>query len=132
MDSGAITHAVKKGFITGIKLDKDSKPDFCEPCANAKSARQPFLKESKTRATNYRECMHWDLWGPASVKSLNGNSYVAAQIDNATRETHTSKNRKARLLSHTKLMKPTSILKLEIKLKSCAQIEGEKDRKSVV
>ena len=31
--------------------------------------------------------MHWDLWGPASVKSLNGNTYVAARIDEATRET---------------------------------------------
>ena len=31
--------------------------------------------------------MHWDLWGPASVKSLNGNHYVAAQIDDVTRQT---------------------------------------------
>ena len=39
---GAITHAISKGFITRIKLDKDSKPEFCEACAKAKSARQPF------------------------------------------------------------------------------------------
>ena len=31
--------------------------------------------------------MHWDLWGPASVKSLNGNHYVAAWINDATRQT---------------------------------------------
>jgi hypothetical protein len=31
--------------------------------------------------------VHWDLWGPALVKSLGGHSYVAAQIDDATRET---------------------------------------------
>ena len=49
--------------------------------------RQPFPKESKTRATKYGERVHWDLWGPASVKSLGGNSYVAARIDDATRET---------------------------------------------
>ena len=35
----------------------------------------------------YGERVHWDLWGPASVQSLNGNSYIAARIDNATRET---------------------------------------------
>ena len=35
----------------------------------------------------YGEHVHWDLWGPASVKSLNGNSYVVVCIDNATRET---------------------------------------------
>ena len=71
----------------GIELDKDSKLDFCEACAKAKSSRQPFPKESKTRATKYGEWVHWDLWGPASVKSLNGNTYIAACIDNATRET---------------------------------------------
>ena len=53
----------------------------------AKSARQPFPKESKTRAMNYGEHVHWDLWGPVLIKILNGNSYIAAQIDNAMRET---------------------------------------------
>jgi hypothetical protein len=84
---GAITHAISKGYITGIDLDTNSKPEFCEACAKAKSARQPFPKESKTRAAKYGDRVHWDLWGPASVKSLNGHSYVAARIDDATRET---------------------------------------------
>lgn len=83
----AISHAVEKGYITGIDLVPGSKPDFCEPCAKAKAARQPFPKESKTRATEYGERVHWDLWGPATVKSLSGHFYVAARIDDATRET---------------------------------------------
>ena len=49
-------------------------------------ARQPFPKESKTRATRYGKRVHWDLWGPATMKSLNGNLYVAARIDDATKE----------------------------------------------
>lgn len=61
---GAITHAITNGYITGIELEKGSKPEFCEACAKAKSARQPFPKESKTRATKYGERVHWDLWGP--------------------------------------------------------------------
>ena len=84
---GAITHAVLKGLITGLKVDITSKLEFCEACTMAKSTRQPFPKESKTRAKKYGKCIHWDLWTPVSVKSLAGNSYVAAQIDNATRET---------------------------------------------
>ena len=84
---GAVTHAITKGYIAGIELDTNSKPEFCDACAKAKSARQPFPKESKTRATKYGERVHWDLWGPATVKSLNGNFYVAARIDDATRET---------------------------------------------
>ena len=58
-----------------------------DACAKAKAARQQFPKESKTRATKYGKCVHWDLWGPATVKSLNGNLYVAARINDATRET---------------------------------------------
>ena len=82
----AIRNAISTGQITGIDLDLDSKPEFCEPCAKAKSARLPFPQKSDTRATKYGERVHWDLWGPASVKSLNGNLYVAARTDDHTRE----------------------------------------------
>ena len=63
----AIKYAIAKGHITGIQLDPESKPEFCEACAKAKVARQPFPKESETCATKYRERVHWDLWGLASV-----------------------------------------------------------------
>ena len=82
----AIKHAISQGHITGIELDPDSKPEFCEPCAKVKSARQPFQKESQTRTTEFGERVHWDLWGPASVKSLSGNYYATARIDDATHE----------------------------------------------
>ena len=83
---GAVTHAISKGYIAGIDLDTNLKPEFYDACAKVKVARQPFLKESKTRATKYGKHVHWDLWGPATVKSLNGNLYVAARIDDAMRE----------------------------------------------
>jgi hypothetical protein len=64
----------------------DSKPEFCEACVKAKSSREPFPKKSDTRATKYGERVHWDLWGPASVKSLSSNYYVAACTDDYTRK----------------------------------------------
>ena len=82
----AIRNAISTGQITGIDLDMDSKPEFCEPCAKAKSARVPFPQKSDTRAEKYGERVHWDLWGPASVRSLSGNYYVAARTDDHTRE----------------------------------------------
>ena len=47
ISSAAIRHAVSKVYITGICLDEDSKPEFCDTCAKAKSACQPFPKELK-------------------------------------------------------------------------------------
>ena len=48
----AIQHAVSKRFIIGIEIDSESKPDFCEACAKAKLACQPFPKESNRRGQN--------------------------------------------------------------------------------
>ena len=87
ISSVAIKHAVSKGFITGITLDNNSKPEFCDACAKAKSVHKPFPQESDTRAEKYGDRVHWDLWGPAAVKSINGNHYLAARIDDATHET---------------------------------------------
>ena len=87
ISSAAIRHAVSKGFITRIALDNESKPEFCEACAKAKSVCQPFPKESQNRAEKYGDHVHWDLWGPAAVKSINRNYYVAARINDATCET---------------------------------------------
>ena len=36
---------------------------------------------------NYGNCIHWDLWGPDFVTSLNRNSYAAACIIDANHET---------------------------------------------
>ena len=85
--ASAIKYAIAKGHITGIQLDTESKPEFCEACAKAKAAQQPFPKELETCATKYGECVHWDLWGLASVQSLSRNLYMAVCIDNATHET---------------------------------------------
>jgi len=76
-----------KPIGNGIELDNDSKPEFCEACTKAKSATKPFPKESETRAKKFGDRVHWDLWGPAAVKSLNGHHYVAVCIDDATCET---------------------------------------------
>ena len=87
ISSAVIKHAIAKGFITGIDLDKSSKLEFCKACVKVKSARQPFPQESEIQAEKYGEHVHWDLWGPASVKSLTGHQDVAACIDDSTRET---------------------------------------------
>ena len=54
ISSAAIRHTVSKGYITGICLDEDSKPEFCDACAKAKSARQLSQKtEQQNTETTY-------------------------------------------------------------------------------
>ena len=53
-----IKHAISTGMIMGIELDQNSKPEFCKTCAKAKAVRHPFLKQSLTCATRYREHIH--------------------------------------------------------------------------
>jgi hypothetical protein len=81
-----INSAISTGQITGIELDMDSKPKVCKPCVKAKSVRLPFPQKSDTCAEKYGERVHWDLWGPASVKSLSGNHFVATCTDDHTCE----------------------------------------------
>jgi hypothetical protein len=82
----AIKHMIKSKLVLGVELDSESQPEFCDACAKAKSNVQPFPSESATRSSVYGERVHWDLWGPASVRSLAGNHYCAARIDDAGRE----------------------------------------------
>ena len=82
---GAIKDAIRNGLVKGLEIDpKDANEQFCEACAAGKPTTQPFPKESLTRASDFRERVHWDLWGPASVKSLGGKSYATVRKDDAT------------------------------------------------
>jgi hypothetical protein len=82
----AVKNMISTGMVKRIELDPNSKEEICEACAKAKSAWQPYPHESTTRAENYGERVHWDLWGPATVKSLGRKSYAAARKDNTTWE----------------------------------------------
>jgi hypothetical protein len=74
----AIKHMIKNGMITGLEIDLTSKEEFCEPCAKAKAT-----------PTHFGERVHWDLWGPAFMKSLGGKYYAACQTDDNSREVET-------------------------------------------
>ena len=89
ISSAAIRHAVSKGFITGIVLDNDSKPEFCNAWWKQNLRANCFQKNPKTEQRNMETTYtgSWDQWGPAAVKSINRNYYLAARIDNATHET---------------------------------------------
>jgi hypothetical protein len=82
-----VIEAIKKGLIEGVELDSTSQPKFCEACIKAKATRAPFLAESVTRALQYGELVHTDLWGPAQTTSLGGCNYYISFTDDFSQET---------------------------------------------
>jgi len=73
----AVRMMVRNGDGQRIILDENSKEEFCEACAKAKSARQPYPHETTLALRIMASNVHWDLWGPSTVKSLGGKSYAA-------------------------------------------------------
>ena len=83
----AICHPISKGLITIIDLNMDLKLEFCEPCTKSKATVVLYPKESDNWVEEYGECIHWDLWGPVTIRSLNGHYYATARLDDALHET---------------------------------------------
>jgi GAG-pre-integrase domain len=76
------------GMVTGIKLDFDSKPEFCKACIKAKAFRKSFPKKSKTTYCNYGDKVVADMWGPAPVESLGHKKYFQLYQDLSSYEEH--------------------------------------------
>ena len=65
--------AIAKGHITGIQLDPESKPEFCEVCARPKwlgnhSQRNQKLMQQNTESMSTGTCRDW-LQSKASAET---------------------------------------------------------------
>ena len=69
-------------LVRGIsfKTDEGSKAP-CKACLMGKQNRNSFPKEEAIRATELLEIIHSDVCGPMKNKSLGGNTYFVAFID---------------------------------------------------
>jgi len=81
-----LTRMVKQGMVTGVELDPNTKPEFCEDCVKGKATRKPFPKESTTKYNAYGDKVVADTWGPAQVESLGGKKYYQIYKDIWSRE----------------------------------------------
>ena len=75
---------VNKGSLPGITIN-DWNVDFCEVCALSKIKRQPFPKHRAHPAQDVGDVIHSDVWGPATVQAIGGESYAVTWIDEGTR-----------------------------------------------
>ena len=79
---------VQEGMVTGIKLDFDSKPEFCKACIKAKASHKPFPKKSNTTYHNYGDKVVADMWWPAPVESLGHKRYFQLYQDLSSHKEH--------------------------------------------
>jgi hypothetical protein len=82
---------VTGGLVTGVKLElsPSSEPFFCESCTYAKATRKAIPKTREgTRASNFGDEIHSDLWGPAPVATKAGKRYYVTFTDDMSRLTH--------------------------------------------
>jgi hypothetical protein len=80
---------VHDGQVTGVELNMDLKPEFCETCIKAKALWKPFpipKHLSKDKIVAYSSKVSSDVWGPAQVKLLGGNSYSNSYLNHYSHE----------------------------------------------
>jgi hypothetical protein len=79
---------VKKGLVTGIRLDPDSREADCKACLFAHATRKPIPKvRIRPRAQSFGDEVHSDMWGPSSIATKHGCRYFVTFTDDATRYT---------------------------------------------
>ena len=80
----SIAQLVNRRILAGVTI-RDWNVEFCEICALAKIKRHPFPKSRSHPAQDIGEVVHSDVWGPASVQAIGGESYAVMFIDEKSR-----------------------------------------------
>ena len=72
--------------VKGIVLDPQQMDEpECRACMLAKASRFPISKiRTRNIAENFGDVFHMDIWGPASVRTLNHHEYSQTIIDGAS------------------------------------------------
>ncbi|OJT06204.1 Retrovirus-related Pol polyprotein from transposon TNT 1-94, partial [Trametes pubescens] len=82
----SIRELVSKGFITGVKLVRSGNSKPCEACIRAKSTRKHVPTERQgTRASEFGEELHSDVWGAARTVTIGGRKYYISFTDDKSR-----------------------------------------------
>jgi hypothetical protein len=82
----AILEGIRLGNIVGIEL-VDTEEVFYEACAQAKPHHKPFPQQAENCTEDFGDLIHMDLWGPASIESINHKRYTLDFKDDITRWT---------------------------------------------
>ena len=67
-----------------ISVSGNNHATFCNGCAVSKSSRLPFVSVP-SRTSKPLELIHIDVWGPASVSSIQHHRYYVIFVDDFTK-----------------------------------------------
>lgn len=81
----SLTALKNKNMVTGLNLDKTSKPSFCSACAEGKSSRTKFPTSENKRHDTVLGIVHSDVCGKITTKSLGGSEYFLTFVDDHSR-----------------------------------------------
>ena len=88
LNNNSVDQLAKKEMATGMNcttsLHAENK---CERCVLGKSHRNPFPKQSNSRATRPYEIIHSDVCGPMQIESKGGSKYMVTFTDDYSRYT---------------------------------------------
>ena len=81
---------MESGAVVGIELDPSSQEGDCDACIFVRATRLPVPKvQISSPAQNFRDEVHTDVWGPATIATCQNQRYFVTFTDNATRYTVT-------------------------------------------
>lgn len=77
----AIRNALSKDLVDGLVIKGAlNVPGICEDCVFGKHTARPYDAEVEPEGAP-NDCVHVDLWGPSSVSSLGGATYMMVAVD---------------------------------------------------
>ncbi|OBZ68228.1 hypothetical protein A0H81_11842 [Grifola frondosa] len=84
---GYLKAMIQQNRLTGITLDPRSSEEVeCKTCLAAKARRAPISSVRQSPlAEKFGEHLHMDIWGPASVLTIDRCRYALTIVDDATR-----------------------------------------------
>ena len=72
-------------MVTGAKIPRKMKLNFCQGCVEGKMHRLPFKPVGEVRSTRRLELVHSDVCGPMPTESIGGCKYFVTFIDDYSR-----------------------------------------------
>ena len=85
LNENQLREMVSQDLVKGVKIPKSTRISFCEKCVEGKMSKQPYKPVAEIHSVRRLQCVHSDVCGPMSTKSIGGSRYFVTFIDDYSR-----------------------------------------------